>query len=223
MKQKTAEHAEERLELETEIRKLEKMIGDLDRDVKDQKREGERTEKDLRSVVEHLKISKMEEARRLKEEMEKMALDFEKKQTEMESKRAESRSVNEKLNEQLRHAINNNDELNSTLSGLRQDKFKSDEERRFADQQCKQLAEEKLQIEMDAKNAMDSLEATFKEKLNILQQDMSTLKYEIQNRDTSIHDIVSENERLKVQNMELEETVRVTMMVMKMMKGAIES
>ena len=223
MKQKTAEHAEERLELETEIRKLEKMIGDLDRDVKDQKREGERTEKDLRSVVEHLKISKMEEGKRLKEEMEKMALDFEKKQAEMESKRAESRSVNEKLNEQLRHAINNNDELNSTLSGLRQDKFKSDEERRFADQQCKQLAEEKLQIEMDAKNAMDSLEATFKEKLNILQQDMSTLKYEIQNRDTSIHDIVSENERLKVQNMELEETVRVTMMVMKMMKGAIES
>ena len=217
------EHAEEKVELECEIRKLEKIIGDLERDVKDQKREGERTEKDLRSALEQLKLNKMEEGKRLKDEMEKMARDFEKKQSEMESKRAESRSVNEKLNEQLRQSIKNNDELNSTLSGLRQDKFKSDEERRFADKNCKKLAEEKAQIEMEAKAAMDSLEATFKDKLNILQQDMGKLKNEIHYRDSSIHDVVAENERLRVQNVELEETVRVTMMVMKMMKGALEN
>merc|ERR1712150_437185 len=97
------------------------------------------------------------------------------------------------------------------------------EERKFLEDRLRKSEEEKTDLETEAKIAMETLESTIKEKLALLQEDMANLKFEMKNRDTSINDVITENERLKSQNSELEETLRVTMMIMKMMKGAIDT
>ena len=211
------------LKLQNERFQLEETIQNLRMNEDQLRREKQRLEIELQTQNELSWSSKDNEIKQLKTEVENIRAEFERKETDLETKRREMRLVNERLNEQVRQSEQTHEKLLDEIRSLKLDKLQFGESKNLAIKQLERSEEEKSELEKQAKVAMETLEAAFNEKLALLQQDMAKLKFEIQNRDSSIHDKLAENERLKSQNIELEETLRVTMMIMKMMKGAIDN
>merc|ERR1712226_330671 len=204
-----------------EVLDLKRANEKLMNELKDIGHEKTKIETSLNVEIDHLQKSLGRETEKSASDNSKMRTNLKEMEERNKKEKTEHQKMIQKLSAQLKQVSHDKQEALDEVSKLTTLKESFEREKQFMEKQLQNSEEEKNIIEDESRKTIMDLENTFSSRLDGIQAHSDMIRQEIRQKEATVRELSAENDSLNGQIADMEDTLRVSVLMMKMMKGAL--